>query len=226
MRNPFVIALSLPKTLYVNLKCFGLKGLKLPVIVHYKTRVEEIHKGNIVFTGPLRFKTVNFGFGGSKSIIPNSYNILFLAEGSQMIFGGKASFSEGFSIQNKGEIKIADDFFANKNLRLFIEGKLFIGKGCKLGYDCEIRDMNGHRIIYKDGTEKSVHEVSVGDYVWIASNSVVMNGTKIGENSVVAMGSITNKDYSTAEGVIIGGIPATIIKENISWEEDSDSSKR
>ena len=46
---------------------------------------------------------------------------------------------------------------------------------------------------------------------WIAVNSVILPGVTIGENSIVAAGSVVTKDVPS--NVMAGGIPAKIIKE-------------
>lgn len=45
---------------------------------------------------------------------------------------------------------------------------------------------------------------------WIAINAVILPGVTIGENSIVAAGSIVTKDIPS--NVIVGGIPAKLIK--------------
>jgi len=45
---------------------------------------------------------------------------------------------------------------------------------------------------------------------WIAVNAIILPGITIGENSIVAAGSVVTKDIPS--NVIAGGIPAKIIK--------------
>lgn len=46
---------------------------------------------------------------------------------------------------------------------------------------------------------------------WIGANATILQGVTIGENAVVAAGSVVSKDVP--DNVIVGGIPAKIIKE-------------
>jgi len=46
----------------------------------------------------------------------------------------------------------------------------------------------------------------------------VLKGVKIGENSVLATGSVVTK--SCGSGVILAGNPATEIKTGISWKRE------
>ena len=57
----------------------------------------------------------------------------------------------------------------------------------------------------------SLLPVHIGKNVWIGANSVILPGVTIGNNAVIAAGSIVTKDIS--EGVIVGGNPARFIKQ-------------
>lgn len=46
--------------------------------------------------------------------------------------------------------------------------------------------------------------------VWIGTRAVILDGVRIGKNSIVAAGSIVNKDVPPYS--IVGGIPAKVIK--------------
>ena len=50
----------------------------------------------------------------------------------------------------------------------------------------------------------------IGDDVLIGANAVILEGVKIGKGSVVAAGAVVVEDVP--EGVVVGGIPAKIIK--------------
>lgn len=69
----------------------------------------------------------------------------------------------------------------------------------------------------------STSEVIVEDEVWIGANSVITRGIKIGKHSVVAAGSLVNKDVPPF--CLVGGNPAKIIKrysfESGRWERVS-----
>lgn len=55
-------------------------------------------------------------------------------------------------------------------------------------------------------------EVIIGNNVWIGSKVIILKGAKIGDNSIIAAGSVVlGKEYPS--NVIIGGNPAKVIKE-------------
>ena len=55
--------------------------------------------------------------------------------------------------------------------------------------------------------------ITIGDNVWIGGSAVVYPGVTIGNNVVVAAGTVVVKDIPN--NVIVGGNPAKILKEII-----------
>lgn len=64
--------------------------------------------------------------------------------------------------------------------------------------------------------------IKVGNNVFIGVNSVLLPGTEIGNNSIVAAGSIVKGVFS--EGLVIGGNPAKVIT-NIDKYADKNSNR-
>ena len=55
--------------------------------------------------------------------------------------------------------------------------------------------------------------ITIGDNVWIGGSAVVYPGVTIGNNVVVAAGTVVVKDIPN--NVVVGGNPAKILKEII-----------
>ena len=53
--------------------------------------------------------------------------------------------------------------------------------------------------------------IRIGKNVWIGSNSTILPGVTIGDNSVVAAGAVVTKNVEA--NTIVGGVPAKIIKK-------------
>lgn len=99
--------------------------------------------------------------------------------------------------------------------------KIVIGEDCMFAYDIEVRTGDSHSILDFE-TNKRINyaeNVAIGDHVWVAAHCVILKGVSIPNNSVVATGSIVTKPMLT-ENVIIGGNPAKIIKQNITWKRE------
>ncbi|MFH1908495.1 MAG: acyltransferase [Chloroflexota bacterium] len=96
--------------------------------------------------------------------------------------------------------------------------KVIIGEDCMFANDIDIRTGDTHSVIDVRTGERlnKAGDVIIGRHVWIAPHVVVLKGVHIGEDSVVATGSVVTK--SCGSGVIIGGNPASELKSGISWK--------
>ena len=52
--------------------------------------------------------------------------------------------------------------------------------------------------------------ITVGDYVYIGTRSIIMPGVNIGNNCIIAAGSVVTKDIPNNS--VVGGVPAKFIK--------------
>lgn len=91
--------------------------------------------------------------------------------------------------------------------------KILIGNNCRFGPGVIICDNNSHRIS-KEITERDKkaesEPITIENNVWIGMNTLVMKGVSIGENSIVAAGSLVLKDIPP--NCLYGGHPAQLIK--------------
>jgi acetyltransferase-like isoleucine patch superfamily enzyme len=95
--------------------------------------------------------------------------------------------------------------------------RVVIGEDCMLANDIDIRTGDSHAII-DPATGQRLNppaDVILGNHVWIAPHVVILKGVRIGDNSIVATGSVVTK--SCEPGVILAGNPAVEIKTGISW---------
>lgn len=110
-------------------------------------------------------------------------------------------------------IEIGDEVAFNNNIFICCAQRVKIGNNCLIGEGVTIFDFEAHGTSpynrHKLGNEK---EVIIGNNVWIGSKVIILKGAKIGDNSIIAAGSVVlGKEYPS--NVIIGGNPARIIKE-------------
>jgi acetyltransferase-like isoleucine patch superfamily enzyme len=89
-----------------------------------------------------------------------------------------------------------------------------IGRGAMIGPDCLIMDSDFHSVwppeSRNDCDESLDGEVTIGENVWLGARCMVLKGVIIGENSVVAAGSVVTK--SMPPNVLVAGNPARIIR--------------
>jgi acetyltransferase-like isoleucine patch superfamily enzyme len=104
-----------------------------------------------------------------------------------------------------------------------------IGKNVFINFDCVFLDLGGITIednvqiapkvsLLSEGHPTSIADrhsliprpIHIKKNAWIGANATILQGVTIGENAIVAAGSIVSKDV--AENTIVGGIPAKFIK--------------
>ena len=126
-------------------------------------------------------------------------------------------FHRGGSIElqaryKKAVIKIGNKVATNNNIFICAANYIEIGDKTLIGQNVTIMDFEAHGI---DSTKRNeigkVGEVVLGDNIWIGNNVTILKNTKIGANSIVATGAVVSGKFPS--NVVIGGIPAKIIKK-------------
>ncbi|MBX9969230.1 acyltransferase [Priestia aryabhattai] len=209
--------LSLPKTLYANLKMFDIPtAIKLPVWISYKTKIGSLHKGCISLEGEI--KKVTFGMYDG-SFFCNDVGYLNFSENGKLIVKGRADFGPGSTVNITGRVILGNNFSANFGFALSCENSVEAGDNVLLGWDVSIIDGDGHNII-KDGLKiNSPRKIVIGNHVWLCAKSSILKGARIGDDCVVGYGTIVSKNFESKNHCIIGGNPARVVKENCSWEK-------
>lgn len=92
-----------------------------------------------------------------------------------------------FKMLEKGSLKIGDRCFFNNNACITTVESIEIGRGCTFGNNLVIVD---HDHDYINNTGLISKPVVIGDNVWVGANVVILRGCIIGDNSVIAAGSI------------------------------------
>jgi acetyltransferase-like isoleucine patch superfamily enzyme len=216
------LTLSLPKTIYFNFYVFPFNiALKLPILMEYKTKFCEVHKNTVLLNGNIKFAMIKIGWGeGSIGNECNRNNYWIVKKNCRIIFNGTAHFAKGVSLRadNGGEISFGDKFVANQNFFCASNTSISFGDNAVLGWNIHIRDSDGHKIYDENKNVINANRpINIGNQVWIASYANILKGATISDNSIVAFGSIVTKPF-LEENVIIGGIPASVVKKNINWE--------
>ena len=112
-----------------------------------------------------------------------------------------------------------DTQISGKTELAVMEGtKIEVGKDCLFSANITLRAGDSHSVIDASTGERINHskDIIVGNHVWIGNTVIVTKGTVIGNDSVVATGSVVAGKAFPANSAI-GGNPAKVIKEGVSW---------
>lgn len=143
-------------------------------------------------------------------------------------FGKHVSCYAGcsFSIGANGHVVVGDFTLLNGAI-IMAEERIEIGSHCLISWNVGIADSDFHplepaqRLIdahalapfFKDRPPRpkiKTAPVKLADNVWIGMNAVILKGVTIGENSVVAAGSVVTK--SVPANTVVAGNPAVAVK--------------
>jgi acetyltransferase-like isoleucine patch superfamily enzyme len=127
--------------------------------------------------------------------------------------------SKGSSIRvSGGRLTIGNNFYMNKNCFISCSEKISIGENVLLGWNVNIRDSDGHEIIYNGESKKSIKPVIIGNHVWIASFSDILKGVFLPNDSVIGYRSCVTKGFGESHCLIVG-CPAKVVRKNIDWNK-------
>lgn len=85
--------------------------------------------------------------------------------------------------------------------------RITLGEGVRCSPNTWIIDTDGH---WDDPRSGPNAPITIGSGVWLGANVSVMKGVEIGENTVVAAGSLVSR--SLPANVVAAGIPAKVLK--------------
>ena len=153
-----------------------------------------------------------------------SFNQITLCEGDGVVEIGKGcsfgyklgGFHRHGSIELQARyidarIKIGDNVSTNNNIMVCAANYIEIGDDTLMGQNVTIMDHEAHGISPSKRREiGEIGKVIIGTNVWIGNNVTVLKNTKIGYNTIIATGAVVSGEFP--ENVIIGGVPAKIIR--------------
>lgn len=106
--------------------------------------------------------------------------------------------------------KVHDNVFINAGCQFQDQGGIEIGEGSLIGHNVVLATLN-HELNPSRRQICVPSPIKVGKNVWIGSNSTILPGVKIGDNSVIGAGSVVTKDIPS--GVVAVGNPCKVLRE-------------
>ena len=104
----------------------------------------------------------------------------------------------------------SDNFIPDKNCWSSEPYLITVGSHCQITSGVRIFTHGGGNAVRKMYPDFDVFgKVTIGDWVYIGTNSLIMPGVTIGDGTLIAAGSVVTK--SVPSGMVVGGNPAKII---------------
>ncbi len=186
-----MIIIRLVRFIFVGFRFFYLNkknniSLGENTIIDYKTKI-DIKKG-ILFCGKNCYLRSN----------PKGYHAGMPFPTSILIDADNASISIGNNCRINGCY-----IHAQKSIK--------IGNNCVIAAGTNIIDSNGHELCSEDRTKgrDNPKNIIIGNNVWIGLNCIILKGSIIGDNSVVAAGTVVKGTFPK-NSLISNGVVETI----------------
>lgn len=93
-----------------------------------------------------------------------------------------------------------------------------IGDDCLIASNVKFWTTDFHSVIDAD-TKRPLNppaDITLGDHCWVGEDAVIAKGVSLKNDTIVASRAYVTKSFDISN-IIIGGVPASIIKENTSW---------
>jgi len=108
------------------------------------------------------------------------------------------------------DIRVGRNVFVNQNCTFYDLGGLDIGDDVMIGPNVSLIT-SGHPLEpSRRRAAVTARPIVIERNVWIAAGAIVIGGVTVGENSVVAAGSVVTKDVPP--NTLVGGNPARVIR--------------
>lgn len=126
--------------------------------------------------------------------------------------GQKITVEPDLRVDYGYNIHVGEEFYANFNCVFLDVCPISIGNNAMLGPGVSL--VTAEHPLKPDERNSGFEfgrPITIGDNCWIGTNATVIGGVTIGNNCVIAAGAVVTQSFP--DNVIIGGVPARIIKE-------------
>lgn len=224
-KHKFYYKINWTKTLYFNFKKFPFPiAKKLPVFFYGKVKFTSI-RGKIEIEGKVKRGMIGFGQPYEMNTLHKGIAEIIIY--GKIVFKGHVQFGKDYFvfIGENGYCELGNMSSLGSNGKLICIEKIVLGNYARLGSESQIIDTNFHQMIDTETRQqlKITAPIYIGCHNYIGNRVSVMQNTKTPNYCTIASNSLSNKDYTPlGENVLIGGIPAKLIKTNISRDWDGE----
>lgn len=191
------------------------------------TAYEDERGNTIEYSGPpkpvrIQFKGSNNRVKIARRVAIPDLRIDFDGDGGSVVIGS----SDGVSLRAHVRVGAgASVRFGRRNSATTpvaisaVEGaSVRFGDDVMMATDVQVRCDDGHPIFdVRSGRRVNVaRDIRVGNHVWLGLRSTVLGGARIGDGSVVGLGSVVTG--RVPNNVVVVGAPARVVRRDVAWE--------
>jgi acetyltransferase-like isoleucine patch superfamily enzyme len=211
------------KTLYFNFKKFPFETAKrLPVFFYGRVKFTSIN-GEIQIDGKIQKGMIGFGQPYELNSAHKGIAEIFIL--GKLIFKGKFQFGKDcfVFVGENAVCELGNMASMASGGKIICTEKIVLGAYARFGSEAQIIDTNFHDLIDTQTGEKLQKSapIFIGNCNFVSNRVSIMKGTQTPNFCTIASNSLCTKDYKAlGANILIGGIPAQLIRSNISrdWE--------
>ncbi|CAA9200161.1 acyltransferase [Flavobacterium collinsii] len=219
----FYYSVNWSKTLYFNFKKFPFQiAKKLPVFFYGRVKFTAI-SGEIQIEGDIQKGMIGFGQPYELDSLHKGIAEVYVL--GKLVFKGKFQFGKDYFIfiGENAYCEFGNMASMGSGGKLICTEKIVLGDYARFGSQAQIIDTNFHDLIDTQTGEKlqKTSPIFIGNYNFISNRVTILKGARTPDFCTIASNSLCTKSYDAlGENVLIGGVPAKLIRDNISrdWE--------
>ncbi len=197
-------------------------------IYHFFYDLKKVRGKNNITKNLSSFRGGYKVIGDNNVIICDSAEIhdvklLLLGNNNKIIIEENVIFKNGvlWIEDNNNEIIIkANTTIENAHIAVAEGTHILIGNDCMLSTNIRIATSDAHSVVELETRSRinRAKDIIIGNHVWIGNQVALSKGVTIGNNSIIASNTLVTHDVP--DNSIAAGIPASIIKNNVSWQRE------
>lgn len=214
------------RTIYFNFRTLPFKqAIKLPIYIYGKPLFNNL-SGKILLKCPIKKGMIKINkicpYAPSLQTLDSQINIAgtLVIRGNVLIgCANKILVAHGGTLELGNYAHITD--FCN----IDCWNNIVIDDGTTIAHRCQIMDFDHHFVLNMNTLRicNNSHPIYIGKQSWICNSVTITSGVRLPNFTIVASNSLVNKDFSeVGENILLGGIPAKLIKNNIFRIYDDD----
>lgn len=208
------------KTIIFNFKYLPFNhAIHLPIKVSKNVYLKKV-QGKINIEGNVRYGMIEIGFGNVGIFDKNVSRSIWEVSGN-VVFKGTAKIGHGskISVSKLGKLIIGDNFRISAESSIVCWKEIVFGNNCLISWDNLIMDTDLHSITDSLGNLLNApKKIYIGNNVWIGCRCLILKGTQIPDDSIIAANSVLNK-ILIGQNKIFGGSPITTLRDNVYWND-------
>ena len=193
-------------------------------------RVRRKGKGNKITFGISKISKTKISFFGNNNTIlikdfsllkrvrisiHGNNNTLIIGHNSSIV-GSNICFEDNNNVFELGDYSSVSNYC---DFSIIESTKLLIGNECMLSSYITIRTGDSHSVISNSIRINHSKDICIGNKTWIGTKVLILKGVTVCDYSIIGAGSVVTRKFDKSN-VVIAGNPASIVKENVSWEKE------